>query len=59
MSDAGVLACLDKPFDNQVILTMVDDILLNRVKLPYSSGFDKNERPLINEDVFQKEPEIP
>ena len=59
MANAGVLACLDKPFDNQAIVTLVDDILLNQNKHPLSSGPDKNERFLINEAVFQKEPEIP
>lgn len=58
MSNAGVRACLDKPFDNQVILTLVDDILLNKAAIPYSSGCEKNEGAPINENVFQKEPEI-
>ena len=59
MSNAGILACLDKPFNNRVILTMVDDILLNRPPIPYPSWPANRERSLVNDDVFEKEPELP
>lgn len=58
LSAAGVRACLDKPFDNQVILSMVGEILTS-TKLPHPSGFDDTQRPPVNEDVFQKEVETP
>jgi len=58
MSSAGVLNCLDKPFDNQVILNLVAEVLLNRSKESCKVQFDNEEQSLLKECVLQKEPEI-
>ena len=56
MSSAGVLSCLDKPFDNQVILDLVADILLHRPETLCVAPSGRVEQPFINKDVSQKEP---
>jgi len=58
MIDAGVLNCLDKPFDNQFILNLVADIFLNLTKGPCLARLDNEEQSLMNQYVLQKEPEL-
>jgi len=58
LNNAGVLTCLDKPFDNQVILNLVADIFLNRTKYSCPERRDNKEQSLLNEYVLQKEPEL-
>ena len=59
LSDAGVLKCLDKPFDNQVILNHVADIFSRRGKDPCSKRLYNEKRSLLHDPVLLKEPELP
>ena len=58
LNNAVVLTCLDKPFDNQVILNLVADIFLNRTKDSCPARRDNEEQSLLHAYVLPKEPEL-